>query len=102
MHSSCDLIRKFLSGEAQFIPKGTNEFKTSIVFHYTFPQLVYLKRCFSMIFIECKLKLNALKFKPGGPGFVDVEDVARAHISAFETPAAAGNRYLCNAGDVRE
>lgn len=31
-------------------------------------------------------------------GFVDVRDVARAHVLALETPAAAG-RYLC-AGDI--
>ena len=29
---------------------------------------------------------------------VDVRDVARAHLLAMETPAAAGNRYIC-AGD---
>jgi nucleoside-diphosphate-sugar epimerase len=33
---------------------------------------------------------------PGSVGFVDVRDVAKAHILAAETPAAASQRYLCS------
>lgn len=33
---------------------------------------------------------------PGSVGFVDVEDVAKAHILAAQTPAAGGQRYLCS------
>lgn len=33
---------------------------------------------------------------PGSVGFVDVRDVAKAHILAAETPAAASKRYLCS------
>ena len=31
-------------------------------------------------------------------GFVDVRDVAEAHVCAYENPAAGGQRYLCAAG----
>ena len=34
---------------------------------------------------------------PGSVGFVDVADVARAHVLAAQVPAAAGQRYLCSA-----
>ena len=34
---------------------------------------------------------------PGSVGFVDVRDVARAHVAAAETEFAAGQRYLCSA-----
>ena len=33
---------------------------------------------------------------PGSVGFVDVVDVARAHVLAAQTPHAAGQRYLCS------
>jgi len=33
---------------------------------------------------------------PGSVGFVDVRDVAKAHVLAAETPAAASQRYLCS------
>ncbi|TPX30951.1 hypothetical protein SmJEL517_g05623 [Synchytrium microbalum] len=42
-----------------------------------------------------------LEMLKGGPiqpswmGFVDVRDVARAHIIALENPATAGQRYIC-------
>lgn len=33
---------------------------------------------------------------PGSVGFVDVADVAKAHLLAAQTPAAGGQRYLCS------
>lgn len=33
---------------------------------------------------------------PGSVGFVDVADVAKAHVLAAQTSAAAGQRYLCS------
>jgi nucleoside-diphosphate-sugar epimerase len=33
---------------------------------------------------------------PGSVGFVDVSDVAAAHVLAAQTPAAGGQRYLCS------
>jgi len=33
---------------------------------------------------------------PGSVGFVDVADVAKAHVLAAQTPAAGGQRYLCS------
>merc|ERR1712194_862127 len=32
--------------------------------------------------------------------FADVEDVARAHIAAYEHPEAGGRRFLCAADEV--
>jgi nucleoside-diphosphate-sugar epimerase len=37
---------------------------------------------------------------PGSVGFVDVHDVAKAHVLAAQTPAAGGQRYLCS-GETR-
>lgn len=37
---------------------------------------------------------------PGSVGFVDVRDVAKAHILAAEVPAASSQRYLCS-GETR-
>jgi len=41
---------------------------------------------------------------PGVPtlhlGFVDVRDVATAHVVAMTSLAAAGNRYICSAGEL--
>eukprot|EP00930_Biecheleria_cincta_P056575 TRINITY_DN4265_c0_g1_i2.p1 TRINITY_DN4265_c0_g1~~TRINITY_DN4265_c0_g1_i2.p1 ORF type:complete len:868 (+),score=158.89 TRINITY_DN4265_c0_g1_i2:58-2604(+) len=33
---------------------------------------------------------------PGSVGFVDVKDVARAHVLAAQSPRAGGQRYLCS------
>jgi len=38
------------------------------------------------------------KIPPAGTQFVDVEDVAKAHILAAELPHCKGNRYICTAG----
>lgn len=32
------------------------------------------------------------------PNWVDVRDVARAHVNALVTPAAAGERWIVNGG----
>ena len=37
---------------------------------------------------------------PGSVGFTDVADVARSHVLAAQTAAAAGERYLCS-GETR-
>lgn len=37
---------------------------------------------------------------PGSVGFVDVADVAKAHVLAAQVPRASGQRYLCS-GETR-
>ncbi|CAK0909907.1 unnamed protein product [Prorocentrum cordatum] len=37
---------------------------------------------------------------PGSVGFVDVADVATAHVLAAQTPSAGGERYMCS-GETR-
>jgi len=37
---------------------------------------------------------------PNSMGWVDVADVAKAHIAAYEHPEAGGRRFLCAADDV--
>merc|ERR1712187_243353 len=45
-----------------------------------------------------KMLLGKDKPNPNSLGFVDVADVARAHIAAYEHPQAGGRRFLCTAG----
>eukprot|EP00357_Protocruzia_adherens_P034763 CAMPEP_0114985862 /NCGR_PEP_ID=MMETSP0216-20121206/8113_1 /TAXON_ID=223996 /ORGANISM="Protocruzia adherens, Strain Boccale" /LENGTH=139 /DNA_ID=CAMNT_0002348247 /DNA_START=72 /DNA_END=491 /DNA_ORIENTATION=- len=33
--------------------------------------------------------------------YVDVRDVAQAHILAFENPISSGNRYICHGGEFK-
>eukprot|EP00405_Crypthecodinium_cohnii_P019068 CAMPEP_0206481050 /NCGR_PEP_ID=MMETSP0324_2-20121206/37855_1 /ASSEMBLY_ACC=CAM_ASM_000836 /TAXON_ID=2866 /ORGANISM="Crypthecodinium cohnii, Strain Seligo" /LENGTH=373 /DNA_ID=CAMNT_0053958347 /DNA_START=60 /DNA_END=1181 /DNA_ORIENTATION=+ len=38
--------------------------------------------------------------KTNSTAYVDVEDVARAHVAAYEHPEAGGRRYLCSPSEV--
>jgi len=49
----------------------------------------------SLIFFNM-LAGNMQHVMPGSVGFVDVSDVAKAHILAAKTPKAGGERYLCS------
>ena len=54
----------------------------------------------SSIFIQQMLSGKQKHVMPGSMGFVDVADLATAHILAAKTPAAGGQRYLCS-GETR-
>merc|ERR1712083_824454 len=47
-----------------------------------------------------KILMGQQKPNPNSMGWVDVADVARAHIAAYEHPEAGGRRFLCAADEV--
>lgn len=47
-----------------------------------------------------KIMMGQQKPNPNSMGWVDVADVARAHIAAYEHPEAGGRRFLCAADEV--
>lgn len=58
------------------------------------PKLSFQELNFSLSLVMKLINGETKNIPVGGPGFVDVEDVARAHVLALENPAAPGNRFL--------
>ncbi|KAL8280746.1 hypothetical protein RQP46_006750 [Phenoliferia psychrophenolica] len=52
------------------------------------------------VYVQCILIDATHQAWPPGiiPSFVDVRDVAKAHVAAVTRPEAAGKRYICSAG----